>query len=249
MITTTAAREKSRRKRQLLRDPVVSTAFHHYFRQRQNWQAREVLDKLQSLGADVELLRECALYSFHPLGQDEAEEKRKRGERRRSCLKKAIAGYKSAMEVYSWHMSAPHHDDPDLRAVGQRSKELYKANEYLAKEASAWLERTAKNRRYTTKRLGVNWQSSYLFLMKSYIERLGGWEEARILEAMTHLIAAAHKSLNFRVPHDLRALLRKAIRGFENDSRNADIIMLLRHSAGDSKTLYEMFQPLGPHST
>jgi hypothetical protein len=162
---------------------------------------------------------------------------------------KAIAGYKSAMEVYSWHMSAPHHDDPDLRAVGQRSKELYKANEYLAKEASAWLERTAKNRRYTTKRLGVNWQSSYLFLMKSYIERLGGWEEARILEAMTHLVAAAHKSLNFRVPHDLRALLRKAIRGFENDSRNADIIRLLRHSAADPKILYKMFSLLGPHST
>jgi hypothetical protein len=112
MITTTAAREKSRKKRQLLHDPVVSTAFHHYFCQPQNWQAQEVLDRLQSLGADVELLREWALYSFHSLGRDEAEEKRKRGVKVRLCLKKAIAGYKSAMEVYSWHMSSPHHDNP-----------------------------------------------------------------------------------------------------------------------------------------
>lgn len=241
-MISTAAREKSREKAELLRDPVFSAAFYHYFRQ--NWQAQEVLAKLQSLGAKVELLREWALYSFHSLGQDEVEEKRKRGVRMRSHLKRAIDGYKSAMEVYSWHMIAPHHDIPVLRMVSQRSKELYQVNAYLAKEASEWLERTARNRRYTTKRLGVNWQASHLFLMKSYIAKRSSWEDPQILEAITHLVTAAHKSVNRRIPNDLRALVRKSIRGFEHDPLNADIIALLRHAAGDLRVLHELFPPL-----
>jgi hypothetical protein len=237
-----AAREKSRQKAELLRDPLFSADFYEYFRR--NWQAQEVLDKLQSSGAEVELLLEWALYSFHSLGRDEAEEKRKRGVKMRLHLKRAIDGYKSAMEVYSWYMSAPHNDIPGRRMGSQDARELYEANEHLTKKASEWLERTARNRRYTTKRLGVNWQAPYLFLMKSYIEQRSGWEDPQILEAITHLVTGAHKSVNCPVQNDLRTLLRKAVRGFERDPLNADMILLLRRAAGDPRVLHESFPPL-----
>jgi hypothetical protein len=67
-----AAREKSRKKAELLRDPSFSADFYEYFRR--NWQAQEVLDNLQSSGAEVELLRESgsrASWSYHRIGRSD----------------------------------------------------------------------------------------------------------------------------------------------------------------------------------
>jgi hypothetical protein len=52
IMISIAAREKSKKKAELLRDPSFSADFYEYFLQ--NWQAQEVLDKLQSSGAKVE---------------------------------------------------------------------------------------------------------------------------------------------------------------------------------------------------
>ena len=57
-----SVREKSIEKIKLLRDPLVSAAFRHYFQR--NWEAKRMLDELRSAGADIERLREWALYSL-----------------------------------------------------------------------------------------------------------------------------------------------------------------------------------------
>ena len=87
-----------------------------------------------------------------------------------------------------------------LSSVSNRFKQLVELNQYLAFEAKVFLEKAAAKGSYKTKRLGVNWQGAYLYLFKSYIRRFTNWNERKILGAMTHLIAAAHKS----VRHPLR---------------------------------------------
>jgi hypothetical protein len=140
---------------QLLRDPVVSAAFSHYFKQ--NWQAQRILDELRSAGADIERLREWALYSFHSLRTDEAEEKRKRGLMMQAQLKKALVGYENAIAFYSVYASAPHFTWPESISISNTFKHLMELNQYLACEARSILNRAATRGVYTTKRLGVNW--------------------------------------------------------------------------------------------
>jgi hypothetical protein len=243
-MRTKSAREKSIEKIKLLRDPLVSASFSHYFER--NWQARRILDELRSAGADIERLREWALYSFHSLRTDEAEEKRKRGVMMQTALKKALVGYERAISFYSLYASSPHFDWPEAISVSNRFKQLVELNQYLAFEAKAFLETAAAKGSYKTKRLGVNWQGAYLHLFKSYIGRFTSWNERKILGAMTHLIAAAHKSVRHRVSPDLRSLLRKALREFESDPRNTTIIGRLSRVAADPSALSEMFPPLIP---
>jgi len=241
-MSTKSAREKSIEKIKLLRDPVVSAAFGHYFHR--NWQAQRILDELRSAGADIERLREWALYAFHPLGTDEAEEKRKRGLMMQAQLKKALVGYENAIAFYSMYASAPHFDWPEAVAISNKAKDLVELNRHLEREARTILERATASGVYTTKRLGVNWQGAYLYLTKSYISRFTNWGERKILGAITHLTAAAHKSVRIGVPQDLRSLIRKRLRGFESDPRNTLIIGRVRKAAADPKVLSEMFPPL-----
>lgn len=190
---TKSVREKSIEKIKLLRDPVAFTAFGHYFAR--NWEAKKILDELRSAGADIERLREWALYSFHPLGIDEAEEKRERGKKAQTQLKKAIAGYENAISFYSVYASAPHFNWPESVSISNKSKHLMEMNQYLAVEARQILGRATAKGVYTTKRLGVIWASYYLYLIKSYIAGFTHWDKRKILGAMVHLITAAHKSV------------------------------------------------------
>lgn len=72
-----------------------------------------MLDELRSAGADIERLREWALYSFHSLGTDEPEEKRKRRLMMQAQLKKTLVGYENAIAFYSVYASAPHFNWPE----------------------------------------------------------------------------------------------------------------------------------------
>jgi hypothetical protein len=239
-----SVRKKSIEKTELLRDPLVLAAFRHYFQR--NWQAKRMLDELRSAGADIELLREWALYSFHSLGTDEPEEKRKRGLLMQARLKKALVGYENAIAFYSVYASAPHFSWPESMSMSNRFRHLVELNQDLACEARSILDRAASRSVYTTKRLGVNWQCAYLYLSKSYMSRFTNWDERKILGSLTHLIAAAHKSVRRRVPDDLRSLLRKTLQVFESDPRNATILGRLRKAAANPAVLSKMFQPLVP---
>ncbi len=240
-----SAREKSIKKIELLRNPLVSTAFYHYFER--NWEAKRILDELLSAGAEIERLREWALYSFDSLGKDEPEEKRKRGLMMRTQLRKALVGYENAIAFYSVYAAAPHFNWPEYMHISNKFKDLVELNQYLAREARSILDKAATTGVYTTKRLGVNWQCPYLYLSKAYIRRLTKWDESKVLGVLTHLIKA-HKSVRRNVPDDLRSLLRKALRAFEKDPRNITVIGRLRKAASDPAVLSKMFPPLIPNS-
>jgi hypothetical protein len=236
------AKEKSAEKIKLLRNPVVSAAFAHYFRA--NWQAQKMLNELQVAGANVQHLREWALWSFHPLGADEAEEKQKRGRLTKTRLKKALIGYKSAIACFSAYASAPHFGWSDSRSTSDRFQRLVRMNQYLARETSAVLERIGTSGVYKTKRLGVKWNIHYLYLSKVYIAAVAHWDERSVLDALTHLITAGKKSVRNKVPRDLRSLLRKTLRTFENDSENATIVGRLQRAVANPDVLTEFFPPL-----
>jgi hypothetical protein len=236
--------EKSAEKIKLLRDAVVSAAFLHYFNR--NFQAQQVLTQLQAAGADVQYLREWALYSIHGLGADEAEEKSKRGRLGKIQLKRALVGYENAIAFYSQYATAAHFGWPESKNVSSRFQDLVDRNQYLARETSAMLERIAAGSVYTTKRLGVNWNAAYLYVIKEYIRKFTGWDERKIFEAMTHLIAAAYKSLRNRIPSDLRSLVRKATRKFETDPKNATIVGRMQRAVADPSAITAMFPSLIP---
>jgi hypothetical protein len=237
-----SAKEKSLEKTKLLQDPVISAAFTHYFNR--NWQAQQILNELQASGASVDYLREWALLSFHPLGADEAEEKHKRGLLVKSQLRKALIGYESAIACFSQYASAPNFDWPESKNMSKWFQDLVDMNKYLARETSHILEVAIASPVYTTKRLGVNWNIPYLYLSKIYIAKFTGWNDRRVLGAMTHLITAARKSVRNRVPSDLRSLVRKAIRTFESDPKNATIVGRLQRAVTDPNVLTKMFPPL-----
>jgi hypothetical protein len=239
---TKSVEEKSIEKRKLLEDPLVSAAFNHYFDR--NWQAKQLLDELRSLGVDTERLREWALYSFHPLRTDEADEKRKRGRKMKTLLKEALVGYKSAIAFYSIYASPPRFDWPESVESANAFKRLIDLNRYLANEATVMMERANAKGLFNTRRLGVNWNGPYLYLGKSYIGRIASWQERKILGVMVHLIAAAHISVHLRVPNDLRSLLKKTLQAFENDPRNVTIIGRIEKATAFPDVLDEMFPPL-----
>ena len=117
-------------------------------------------------------------------------------------------------------------------------------NRYLARETQLILERAASSTVYTTKRLGVTWNIAYLYLSKAYIHSFTGGSDRKVLSAITHLITAAKRSVGNRVPRNLRSLLGKAIRKFENDPKNATIIGRVQRAVADPNVLKKIFPPL-----
>ena len=237
-----STKEKSLEKTKLLQDPSISAAFTHYFNR--NWQAQQVLNELQATGADVRHLREWALWSFHPLGSDEAEEKRRRGLLVKSQLRKALIGYESAIACFSHYSSAAHFGWAESINMSKRFQDLVAMNRYLARETRQMLEVAMATPLFSTKRLGVTWNIPYLYLSKIYISQITGWNDRRVLGAITHLIAAAKKSVRNRAPRDLRSLLRKALRTFESDPKNATIVGRLHRAVADPNVLTKLFRPI-----
>ena len=62
-----AAIESSKAKRRLLRNPQLWLKFDSYFAK--DWQAMEILRSLHAAGADLKLLGEFAIWTFHPRGE------------------------------------------------------------------------------------------------------------------------------------------------------------------------------------
>lgn len=240
-MTSKSVRGKSHQKIKLLQDPMRSAAFAHYFER--NWQAKRTLEELKRAGANIQHLREWALWSFHPLGADEAEEKGKRSLLLKTQLKRALIGYENAIACYSWYASTPHFGWSDSKNMSDSFQILVDMNRHLAQETTRILA-NSETSVYRTKRLGVTWNTAYLYLSKAYIAKRTGWNDRQTLGALTHLITAAKKSVGNRVPGDLRSLLRKAIRKFESDPENATIVGRLQKAVADPNVLNQLFPPL-----
>ena len=59
--------------------------------------------------------------------------------------------------------------------------------------------------------------------------------------AVSHLVSAAHDALRLGRPANLRVLLQKALRHFEDNSDNATLILLVKSVVSDPPQLYQMF--------
>lgn len=92
-----AAIESSRAKRLLLRNPQLWLNFDSYFAK--DWQAMQILRSLHAAGADLKLLGEFAIWTFHPLANDEAKGKLARGRVMKRGLKKAIAATRARLRL------------------------------------------------------------------------------------------------------------------------------------------------------
>lgn len=236
-----AAIESSRAKRRLLRNPQLWLNFDYYFAK--DWQAMEILRSLHAAGADLKLLGEFAIWTFHPLANDEARGKLARGRAMKRGLKKAIAGYESAIEACSLYSTLPG-SSPGLRAAGEAFRNLVELNTRLAAQQRDILVRAQSGGAFKARRLGSSWKRAYIFSLKAYILRVTGWNDKRILGAITHLVSAAHEALGVRVPSDLRVLLRKALRAFEQDPQNRTMIALIGERIANPPQLYRLFPPI-----
>jgi hypothetical protein len=236
-----AAIETSKAKRRLLRDPQLWLNFDSYFAK--DWQAMEIIKSLHAAGADLRLLGEFAIWTFHPLANDEARGKLTRGRVMKRGLRKAIAGHESAIEACSLYSTLPG-STPELRAAGEAFRNLLELNTRLAAQQRDILVRAQSGGAFKARRLGSNWKRLYIFSLKAYILRLMGWNDKQILGAITHLVSAAHKALGMRVPSDLRVLLRKALRAFEQDPQNRTVIALISELVANPHRLYQLFPPV-----
>lgn len=236
-----AAIESSKAKRRLLRNPDLWLKFDSYFRK--DWQAMEILRNLHAADADLRLLGEFAIWTFHPLANEEARRKLARGRVMKRALKKAITGHDSAIEACGLYTTLPV-DAPELRVVSEAFGELAEQHKRLVAREREILVRAESGSAFKARRLGTNWKRQYIFLLKAYISRLTGWNDKQILGAITHLVFAAHKALGMTVPSDLRVLLRKALRAFEEDAQNTTAIALIGALVKNPPRLYRLFPPV-----
>lgn len=237
----TAALSNSRQRLRLLQKPSLWAGFDHYFST--NWQAKQIFIDLKGKRVDIDLVRECALWSFHPLGKNEGDQKRARGKNRDKLLRKALIGCESAIAAFTPYVNL-RICAPNIAKVRERASDLIAINRYLAEQYREILSRQKENGTFVTKRLGVQWNCTYLVALKAHISVSTGWDDEQVLSAIVHLVHGVHKSLNQRPSPTLRSLLQKAIQHFEQSPQNARIIALVEHMAANPETMRRMFPPV-----
>ena len=236
-----AAIESSKAKRRLLRNLELWLKFDSYFAK--DWQAMEILRSLHAADADLRLLGEFAIWTFHPLANDEAKGKLARGRVMKRGLEKAIAGHESAIEACGLYTTLPG-GTSELRSTSGAFGEIADLHGRLAAREREILVRAKSGSAFNARRLGTNWNRQYIFTLNTYIIRLTGWNDRQTLTAITHLVSAAHEALGVRVPSTLRALLRKALRAFERDPQNRTIVALISERVANPPRLYQLFPPV-----
>jgi len=103
------------------------------------------------------------------------------------------------------------------------------------------LDRAENTAIFDSRRLGSNWNCQYLLLLKYYFSAKTGWNETEIMSAISHLVGAAHDGLRRRCPENLRVLVQKAIRHFEQNPDNATVIFLVKSVVLNPQQLYQKF--------
>jgi hypothetical protein len=234
------------RRLHFLQKPGLWVGFDQYLSE--DWQARHLLTDLKGKGVDIALVREWALWSIHPLGKEEAEHKRDRGENRNKVLSSALVASERVIAALTSYANLPG-TDPKMGEVKGNALDLIERHLYLAKRYGEILAEQKKHGTFDTKRLGVHWNVAYLFTLKSHISVVTGWEKEQVLGAITYLVRGVHKTLDQRPSPTLRRLLQKAIHNFEKNPKNTRIIGLIQHCAGNSRELYRMFPPIFPTSS
>jgi hypothetical protein len=237
-MSTSALVANSKAKVQILRNTAVWEGFDKYFEN--DWQAREMRRKLVYADVALPFVGEWAIFSFHELGKQEAKSKRERGEELKRAQKGLIESCKRTVRAHSTYASLPNFA-PGTASVTEAFSRLVEQGVLQTQIARQLLDRAEKGAIFDSRRLGSNWNGVYLALLKHYISAKTGWHRAEIMGAITHLVTAAHDALRRRPPANLRVLLQKAIRHFEENPDNATINYLVKSVVLNPQQLSRMF--------
>jgi len=237
-MLTPAQEANSKARVQILRDWAVWKCFDSYFDN--HWQKKEVLRKLGGADIDPWLVGEWAILSFHELAREEAKWKRARGEEFKDAERTLIESCNRTASAYSTYASVPNFA-PGMASVSEAFSSLVEQSVAQAQIARQLLDRAENSAIFDSRRLGSNWNCLYLVLLKHYISAKTGWNEAETMGAVSHLVSAAHDALRRGRPANLRVLLQKAIRHFEQNSDNVTIIFLVKNVVLNPQQLYQMF--------
>jgi hypothetical protein len=237
-MLTPAQEANSRARVQILRDISIWKSFDDYFYN--DWQRKELLKKLAYADVDLQLVGEWAMWSFHELTKEEAKWKRERGEEFKLAQRISIESCNRAASAYSIYASLPNFA-PGIASVNEAFSGLVEQSVTQAEKARHLLDRAENSAIFDVRRLGSNWNCLYLVLLKYYLAAKTGWNKTEITGAVNHLVGAAHDALRRRRPENLRALLQKAVRHFEQNSNNGTLIFLVKSVVLNPQQLYQEF--------
>jgi hypothetical protein len=237
-MLTPAQEANSKARVQILSNAAVWNSFDSYFYS--NWQRKEILRKLANADVDLQLVGEWAMWSFHELAKEEAKWKRERGEDFKLAQRVSIESCNRAASAYSAYSFLPDYV-PGIASVNEAFSGLVQQNVTQAKKARQLLDKAENTAVFDSRRLGSNWNGLYLVLPKYYISAKTGWNETEIMSAVSHLVGAAHGALTRTCPENLRVLVQKAIRHFEQNPDNATIIFVVKSVVLNPQQLYQEF--------
>jgi len=237
-MLTPAQEANSKARVQILSDISIWKSFDRYFCN--DWQRKEIRQKLAYADVYLPLVGEWAMWSFHELAKEEAKWKRERGEQFKLAQRISIESCNRAASTYSTYVSAPALV-PSMVSVSEAFRRLVEQNMRQAKIARQLLDRAESSAIFDSRRLGSNWNGLYLVLLKYYISAKTGWNETEILGAVSHLVSAAHDALRRTCSKNLRVLVQKAIRHFEQNPDNATIIFSVKSLVLNPQQLYQEF--------
>jgi len=237
-VSSAALVANSKAKVQILGNVAVWEGFDAYFEK--DWQAKEMRRKLVYADVTLRFVGEWAIFSFHELGKQEATSKRERGEEFKRAQRQLIESCNRTVRAHSLYASLPT-TAPGEASVSQAFSRLVEQGVLQADMAGQFLKRADNGVTFNSKRLGTNWNCGYLALLKHYISVKTSWNGAEVMGAITHLVTAAHKALGQQPPENLRVLLQKALRHFEENPDNATINNLVKNAVSNPQQLYRMF--------
>jgi hypothetical protein len=237
-MLTDVQQANSQARVRILSDKMTWVSFEHCFQS--SWQTKELRNQLALANVYVPLVGEWAMWSFHELGREEAKWKRKRGEALRRALRMAIAADKAEIECCSLYTGFAHFS-VGLDRVNQEFGKLIEENRIQMQRAEQLLEKAENGAIFDGRRIGTNWNCLYLELLQAYISFKTGWNQAKVITSIACLVQAAHYALRRRCPVNIRSLLQKTLRHFENNPNNTTIVMLARALVRDQEELYRQF--------
>jgi hypothetical protein len=237
-MLTPAQEANSKARVEILRDISTWGGFDRYFYK--DWQRKEMRAKLSYADVDLPLVGEWAMWSFHELPKDEGKWKRARGEEFKLAQRISIESCNRAASAYSIYSSLPNYTS-GIAQVNEAFSGLVQQNVNQARTAYQLLDRAESTAVFDSRRLGSNWNCLYLVLLKYYISEKTGWNETGTMNAVSHLVGAAHHALRRMCPKNLRVLLQKTIRHFEENPYNATLIFLVQNLVLNPQQLYQEF--------
>jgi hypothetical protein len=155
----------------------------------------------------------------------------------------AVAAYETNIECFTLYAGFTNFS-PGLDRVNQEFGRFIEDYAIQRQRAEQLLRKAENSAVFNGRRLGTNWNCLYLELLKAYISFKTGWNETTVFTSITRLVQAAHYVLGRYCSANVRNLLQKALRHFEENTDNTTIIMLARALVRNHEELYKQFPPV-----